>query len=91
VDWEFDLPLGSGRAQAELFSLEIEKGLTVYFIHHPGFFDRVSLYEENNRSYADNAERFIFFQNASRISRVFCRGGRKWSTSTTGRPRWFPR
>jgi starch synthase len=61
VDWEFDLPLGAVRAQAELFSLEIGKELTVYFIHHPGFFDRASLYEENNRSYADNAERFIFF------------------------------
>ena len=61
VDWEFDLPLGAGRAQAELFSLEIEKGLTIYFIHHPAFFDRISLYEENNRSYSDNAERFIFF------------------------------
>jgi starch synthase len=61
VDWEFDLPLGNGRAQAELFSLDIGKNLAVYFIHHPGFFDRVSLYEENNRSYADNAERFVFF------------------------------
>ncbi|HSY73944.1 MAG TPA: glycogen/starch synthase, partial [Dongiaceae bacterium] len=47
LDWEFDLPLGAGRAQAELFSLELKKGLAVYFIHHPGFFDRASLYEEN--------------------------------------------
>ena len=61
VDWEFDLPLGDGRSQAELFSLEVEKGLGVYFIDQPEFFDRVSLYEENNRSYTDNAERFIFF------------------------------
>ncbi|HEX3856102.1 MAG TPA: glycogen synthase GlgA [Verrucomicrobiae bacterium] len=61
VDWEFDLPLGTSRAQAELFSLELEKGLAVYFIDQPEFFDRVSLYEENNRSYTDNAERFIFF------------------------------
>jgi starch synthase len=61
VDWQFNLPLGSKWMPAELFSLEIEKGLAVYFIHHPGFFDRVSLYEENNRSYADNAERFILF------------------------------
>jgi len=61
VDWEFDLPLGAGREQAELFSLEMEKGMTVYFIHHPGFYDRASLYEENNSSYTDNAERFIFF------------------------------
>jgi starch synthase len=51
LDWEFDLPLGAGRAQAELFSLEVEHGLAVDFIHHPEFFDR----------YADNAERFVFF------------------------------
>ena len=60
-DWVFDLPLGAGREQAELFSLEMEKGLAVYFIHHPGFYDRASLYEEDHCSYPDNAERFIFF------------------------------
>ncbi len=28
---------------------------------HPGYFDRAGIYFENNISYADNAERFIFF------------------------------
>ncbi len=36
-------------------------GLTVYFVDHPGFFDRAGIYHENNISYPDNAERFIFF------------------------------
>jgi len=61
VDWWFDLPLGATRFQAELYSLEVENNLTVYFIHQPAFFDRAGIYFENNISYADNAERFIFF------------------------------
>jgi starch synthase len=61
VDWHFDLPLGAQRVTAGLWSLDVEKGLTVYFIDQPGFFDRAGLYHENNISYADNAQRFIFF------------------------------
>ncbi len=36
-DWQFDLPLGARWLQAELCSLEVAKGLVVYFIHQPGF------------------------------------------------------
>jgi starch synthase len=61
VDWRFDLPMGDQRCQAELFSLEPEKNLTVYFIRQPEFYDRAGIYFENDISYADNAERFIFF------------------------------
>jgi starch synthase len=61
VDWWFDLPLGANRVTAELFSLEVEKGMTVYFIRQPEFFDREGIYLENDVSYADNAGRFIFF------------------------------
>jgi starch synthase len=60
VDWYFDLPLGNRRVHAALWSLELEKGLSAYFIEQPDFFDRAALYHENNISYADNAERFIF-------------------------------
>ena len=60
-DWWFDLPLGSRRVQAELFSLEPEPNLTVYFIRQPQFYDRNGYYLENNVSYTDNDERFIFF------------------------------
>lgn len=60
-DWLFDLPLGFRRVQAELYSLEVEKGLTVYFIHQPDFYFRAGLYMENDTGYADNDERFIFF------------------------------
>jgi starch synthase len=55
------LPLGPRRVQAELFSLEIEKGLTVYFIQQPEFYFRAGLYQQDDIGYADNAERFVFF------------------------------
>ncbi|MGD0349981.1 MAG: glycogen synthase GlgA [Verrucomicrobiota bacterium] len=61
VDWWFDLPLGGRRVQAELWSLEINQAETVYFIHQPEFYHRAGLYQENDVSYPDNAERFIFF------------------------------
>jgi starch synthase len=61
VDWQFDLPLGQRRVQAELWSLEVESGLTVYFIDRPELYHRAALYQENGASYVDNAERFIFF------------------------------
>jgi starch synthase len=61
VDWKFNLRLGAKWEQGDLWSLEVEKGLTVFFVEHPGFFDRAGIYLENNASYTDNAERFIFF------------------------------
>ncbi|HZL12799.1 MAG TPA: glycogen synthase GlgA, partial [Verrucomicrobiae bacterium] len=61
ADWNFNLPLGSKWVQADLWSLETEENLTVYFIDHPGFFERSGIYFEDNISYADNDARFIFF------------------------------
>ena len=61
VDWYFDLPLGVRRVQAELWELDLERGLKIYFIDQPGYFDRAGIYQENHFSYADNAERYIFF------------------------------
>lgn len=61
VDWQFNLPLGAKWEQGGLRSLELEKGLTIYFVDHPGFFDRPGIYLENNISYADNDQRFIYF------------------------------
>jgi starch synthase len=60
-DWQFDLPLGVRRVQGELSSLQVEKGLTVYFIQQPEFYFRDGIYQEDDISYADNADRFIFF------------------------------
>jgi starch synthase len=61
VDWQFDLPLGTGQVLADLWLLEVEPGLAVYFIDQPAFYRRRGLYLEDHVSYPDNAERFIFF------------------------------
>ena len=60
LDWWLDLPLGPYRTQAEVWTLEPSKGLTIYFIHQPLFYDRPALYHENGIDYPDNAQRFIF-------------------------------
>ena len=61
VDWQFDLPMGLEHIQAELWELDVARGLKIYFVDQPGYFDRAGIYQENHFSYADNAERFIFF------------------------------
>ena len=60
-DWVFNLPLGDQWVQAGLWSLEPEKGLKIYFIEQPEFFDRAGIYLEKNISYPDNDARYIFF------------------------------
>jgi starch synthase len=61
VDWRFDLPLGTRRVQAELWSLKIDNGPMAFFIDQPEFYRRAGLYQEDDVGYPDNAERFIFF------------------------------
>jgi len=60
-DWWIDLPLGLHRVQASVWTLQPSDGVTIYFIDQAGFFDRVSLYQDGGRDYADNSRRFIFF------------------------------
>jgi starch synthase len=61
ANWHFDLPLGLHRAHGGLWELDLKPGLTIYFVEQAQFFNRAGIYHENNVSYADNAERFIFF------------------------------
>jgi starch synthase len=61
VDWQFDLALGEDRVLGNLWSLDVEPGLWVYFVDQAAFYQRRGLYLEDHVSYADNAERFIFF------------------------------
>lgn len=61
VDWQFDFPLGARYPGGELWAIEPTKGLTVYFVHKPDYFDRAGVYNENGVDYADNGERFIYF------------------------------
>jgi starch synthase len=61
TEMRISLPLGAGTGQADVWTLEPERNLTVYFIDHPGFFQRAGLYGERGADYPDNAERFFFF------------------------------
>jgi starch synthase len=60
-DWIFDLTLGTQTVQAELWELDFAPRLKIYFVDHPGYFNRAGIYLENNINYADNAGRYIFF------------------------------
>jgi starch synthase len=64
MDWYMNLPLGSRWVQAEVWTTQPMKGLTIYFIHQPDFYHRNDLYQDNGADYADNADRFIFFSKA---------------------------
>ena len=64
LDLYLDIPLGTRQVRAEIWSLESVKGLTVYFLDQPGFYQRRDLYQEGGVDYPDNAERFIFFSKA---------------------------
>ena len=61
MDWYLNLPMGGHYVNAQIWWLEPQPGLTVYFIDHPVYYDRAGIYFEDNISYRDNAERFIFF------------------------------
>lgn len=61
LDWFFDFPLGDKYPGGEVWTLEPLKGLTIYFIHKPEYFDRAGLYNEQGVDYGDNGERFIYF------------------------------
>ncbi len=61
VDWDLNLPLSHRHVQGELWELNQAGEAKIYFIGQPGYFDRAGIYLEDNLSYPDNAERFIFF------------------------------
>jgi starch synthase len=61
VDWYLNLPVGLKPVNAQLWFFEPQPGLTIYFVEQPGYYDRAGIYFEDNISYFDNAERYIFF------------------------------
>src|ERR1043166_5880757 len=60
-----DLPLGAQRIHGEVWSVEPQQGLTIYFVDQPGFYHRTALYQVHSVDFPDNAERFIFFSKAA--------------------------
>jgi len=59
-----ELALGMRRVHGEVWTLERETGLTIYFVDQPEFFQRAGLYQKDGLDYPDNAERFIFLSKA---------------------------
>lgn len=64
LDYYLRLPMGPDWVEGSVYVLEPEPGLTVYFIHQPGYYDRSGLYSENGRDYPDNAQRFFFLSKS---------------------------
>jgi len=64
LDWWLEQPIADRYVQGEVWTLDPEPGLTIYFIDKPAYYDRSDLYSNGGADYADNAERFIFFCKA---------------------------
>lgn len=56
--------LGGEKESARVYHAVDAKGVQLYFIDHPGFFQRDQLYGTPMSDYPDNDRRFIFYQRA---------------------------
>src|SRR3974390_1100899 len=59
-----DFALGLREVHGEVWSLQPDAGMTIYFIDQPALYQRAGLYQNDGVDYPDNAERFIFFSKA---------------------------
>jgi starch synthase len=65
ADWRFDLPIGPRWVSGEFWRTDPVSGLTIWFVGQDSYFDRKGIYNEQNKDYPDNAERFLFFTKAA--------------------------
>ena len=62
---QLEIPIGQRVEEGSLLKSKLPNcNVTVYFVDHPEFFDRPSLYGENGSDYDDNCERFTFFSRS---------------------------
>lgn len=61
---QLEVPLGNRIYQVSWGTGNL-RGVPVYFIHYPEFFDRPELYGEQGKDYPDNAERFALLSRAA--------------------------
>ncbi len=59
------VPLGSQTEAGAVWSAKLTSRIPVYFIEHPGYFQRDALYTTPQGDYPDNAQRFAFFGKAA--------------------------
>ncbi len=72
LDYEVVVPMNGTIETSAIQTLEYRKNLTVYFVDHPGYYDRAALYGEENMEYPDNPSRFVFFSKAvAHLARYF--------------------
>lgn len=57
----FEVTLGHRAERAWLYRAVTENGPQVFFIEHPGFFERSGIYGDESGDYPDNGLRFAFF------------------------------
>jgi len=62
-DVELHIPLGHVWFQGSVWKQHFDD-VTTYFIHSDEFFERPGIYGSRDHGYADNFERFLFFQKA---------------------------
>jgi starch synthase len=62
-DIELHIPLGNAWYFGTVW-MQKHKDVTTYFIHNEEFFERTGLYGSLTHGYADNFERFLFFQKS---------------------------
>jgi starch synthase len=65
----FTVEVGPRREEAQLFQLCGQEAPRVFFLEHPGYFDRSGIYGEAGGDYPDNARRFALFSLAA-LSRL---------------------
>ena len=61
---EISVQIGTEVYPARIKKAEISKGFSVFFVSNERFFGREFLYGDSSGDYADNFERFVFFQKA---------------------------
>ena len=57
----FEVTVGHRAERAWLYRAVTETGPNVFFIEHPGYFERSGIYGDDAGDYADNGVRFAFF------------------------------
>lgn len=63
--WPFSLPMGDDLVPGSFWKFSSSPSLEIWFVDHPGYFDRPGLYNEAKVSYPDNGERFLFLSKAA--------------------------
>lgn len=68
MGWPFDLRVGAELVSGQFHRLDPVPGLSIWFVEQAEYFDRAGLYNESQRDYPDNAQRFLFLSKAAMLA-----------------------